>query len=117
MRDQLCPFCGGDDIEFRPHRGAYDYDSIYCHDCKAEFTYYPPHIAEVWNHRTETDGEHCPFGGGEVEFDGSMNYSSLFADVYCPKCRIRFELQGTDAAKTKDKTIAKARKAFARRPA
>ena len=125
MSDSTCPFCGSADVELRPRRGAYDYDSIYCHGCKTEFTYYPTHIVDVWSKRTETDNEHCPFCGGEVEFDGDYNYQYFFADAYCPTCRWMFQFQGTKAAspreegdvlKAREKTIAKARKAFARRP-
>lgn len=126
MADQPCPFCGSDNIELRQRRGAYDYDKIYCNGCKTEFTYHPTHIAHVWNRRTKADGEHCPFCGGEVEFDGNMNGSYFFADAYCPTCGWHFEFQTVNAArptrqdpaaieKAQEKTIAKARKAFARR--
>lgn len=114
-KDRTCPFCGSEDFELRPHQGKYDYDSIYCNECKTEFTYYPPHISSVWNRRENGDGDRCPFCGGMVEFDGSMNYSTLFADAYCPRCRMRFEFQRIHAAKTREKTVAKARTAFARR--
>lgn len=114
-KDEACPFCGSNEIELRQRRGAYDYDSIYCNGCKTEFTYYPPHIAITWNRRVRGDGECCPFCGGMVEFDGSMNWSYLFADAYCPRCHMRFEFQRVTAAKTTEKTIAKARKAFAHR--
>jgi len=126
MSDQPCPFCGSRNIELRLRRGAFDNDSIYCKGCKTVFTYYPTHIGHVWNRRTDTDGEHCPFCGGEVEFDGLMNYSQFHADAYCPTCGWRIEFQGTKAAeaktkteeairKARERTIAKARKAFARR--
>lgn len=126
MTDHPCPFCGSADIEFRQRRGAYDWDAIYCNGCKTEFTYYPTHIADVWNHRTETDSEHCPFCGSKVEFDGNMNSQFLFPDAYCPTCRWRIQFQGVKAATTKkrdadeinkcrERTMAKARKAFARR--
>jgi transcription elongation factor Elf1 len=126
MTDSSCPFCGSTNIELRPRRGAYDNDAIYCNGCKTVFTYYPTHIGHVWNRRTKTDGEHCPFCGGEVEFDGLMNYSQFHADAYCPTCGWRIEFQGTKAAeaktkteeairKARERTIAKAREAFARR--
>ena len=126
MTDHPCPFCGSTDITFRRRSGAYDYDKIYCNGCRTEFTYHPTHIADVWNHRTETDNEHCPFCGGEVEFDGGMNYQYLFPDAYCPTCGWRMEFQGVKAATTtkrdadeinkcRKRTMAKARKAFARR--
>ena len=115
MSDQSCPLCGSTDIEVRFHKSAYDQDSIYCYGCKTEYTLYPEPISERWNRRAEADGEHCPFCGGEVEFDGIMNFQHLFGDTYCPTCRIRFEFQSTSAAKTREKTIAKAKKAFAKR--
>ena len=126
MKDKACPFCGSHDIELRPRRGAYDHDAIYCNGCKTEFTYYPTHIAEMWNRRTETDGEHCPFCGGEVEYAGVMNSQYLFPDAYCPTCRWKIQFQGVKAATTKkrdaneinkcrERTMDKARKALGRR--
>lgn len=113
--DHACPFCGSANVEARLHKGAYDCDSLYCNGCKTEYTLYPENIGIRWNRRAETDGEHCPFCGGDVEFDGVMNYRYMFADAYCPTCRIRIEFQGTNAVKSREKTIARARKAFARR--
>jgi uridine phosphorylase len=61
-----------------------------------------------------------------IGLDGLMNYSQFHADAYCPTCGWRIEFQGTKAAeaktkteeairKARERTIAKARKAFARR--
>lgn len=126
MKDKACPFCGSSNIRLITRAGAYDYDKIYCDGCRTEFTYYPTHIADVWNKRTKTDNEHCPFCGGEVEYDGLMNHQYLFPDAYCPTCGWRIEFQGTKGATTtkrdadeinrcKERTMAKARKAFAKR--
>ena len=126
MKDKACPFCGSTDIELVPRRGRYDYDAIYCNGCKTQFTYYPTHIAEMWDRRTETDGEHCPFCGGEVEYDGAMNDQYLFPDVYCPTCGWKIQFQGVKAATTtkrdvdeirkcRERTVKKAQKAFGRR--
>ena len=112
--DRPCPFCGSKDIDVRLHKSAYDYDKLYCNACKTEYTFYPEHFSTKWNRRADTDGEHCPFCGGDVEFDGLMNYQYMFADAYCPTCRIRIEFQGTNAVKAREKTIARAKKAFAR---
>ena len=115
MSDKPCPFCGSTDIKLHLHKSAYDCDSIYCNGCKTEYTLYPELPSKKWNRRAEADGEHCPFCGGEVEFDGMMNYSQFFADAYCSTCRIHFAFQGVKAVKTREKTIAKAKKAFAKR--
>lgn len=125
MADMPCPFCGSDNINLIRHSGAYDYDKIHCYNCGVEVEYYPPHIADAWNRRAETDGEHCPFCGGEVEF-GTMCYSLYFAEAYCPSCHMRFEFQRTKITlpkerdpekirKAEERNIAKSKKAFARR--
>lgn len=60
--------------------------------------------------------EPCPFCGSEaVEFDGIMNYSTFFADAYCPDCRVRFEFQKAKKGKVESNNLKKAKKAFGRR--
>lgn len=115
MKDKACPFCGSNDIRLVPRTSAYDVDKIYCDGCKTEISYYPTHIATMWNRRTETDAEHCPFCGGEVEFDGVMNHSMFFSDAYCPTCGFRFEFQNSKLPKSADRKEKAARKAFGRR--
>ena len=127
MSDMPCPFCGSHDIRLIGRGGRYDYDKIHCDGCGTEFTYYPTHIADMWNRREDADSEHCPFCGGEVDFDGYMAHqSTAFVGAYCPRCRWRFEFQGVGVTKTRDRTVdgvraamgrdaSKARKAFARR--
>ena len=122
-----CPFCGSTDTSWRGG-GPYSYDQIYCNHCLTEFTFYPPAGAhriggpqltetlERWNQRADTDPDRCPFCGCEaVEFDGIMNYSTFFADAYCPECRVRFEFQRSKIGKVPANNLRKARKAFGRR--
>lgn len=122
-----CPFCGSTDTEWRAG-GAYSYDRVYCNGCLTEFTFYPPagthriggpqltETLERWNQRADPDPDRCPFCGCEaVEFDGIMNYSTFFADAYCPGCRVRFEFQRSKLGKVPANNLRKARKAFGRR--
>lgn len=122
-----CPFCGSTDTEWRAG-GCYSYDHVYCHGCLTEFTFYPPagthriggpqltETLERWNQRADHDQEWCPFCGCEaVEFSGIMNYSTFFADVYCPDCRVRFEFQKAKKGKVESNNLKKARKAFGKR--
>ena len=122
-----CPFCGSTDTSWRGG-GPYSYDQIYCNHCLTEFTFYPPagthriggpqltETLERWNQRADPDPDRCPFcGSGSVEFDGIMNYSTFFADAYCPACRVRFEFQRSKLGKAPANNLRKARKAFGRR--
>ena len=122
-----CPFCGSTDTEWRAG-GRYSYDQVYCNGCLTEFTFYPPagmhriggpqltETLERWNQRADTDPDRCPFCGGDaVEFDGIMNYSTFFADAYCPDCRVRFEFQKAKKGKVESNNLKKARKAFRKR--
>lgn len=122
-----CPFCGSTDTDWIAG-GRYSYDHVYCNGCKTEFTFYPPagecrvggprldETLERWDRRADPDPGRCPFcGGGAVEFDGIMNYSTFFADAYCPDCRVRFEFQRSKLGKVPANNLRKARKAFGRR--
>lgn len=122
-----CPFCGSVDTRWSAG-GPYSYDQIYCNHCLTEFTFYPPagthriggpqltETLERWNQRADTGPDRCPFCGCEaVEFDGIMNYSTFFADAYCPACRVRFEFQRSKLGKVPANNLRKARKAFGRR--
>lgn len=122
-----CPFCGSTDTSWR-EGGPYSYDQIYCNHCLTEFTFYPPagthriggpqltETLERWNQRADPDPDWCPFCGCEaVEFDGIMNYSTFFADAYCPDCRVRFEFQKVRKGKVEVSNLKKAKKAFGRR--
>ena len=122
-----CPLCGSTDTEWRAG-GRYSYDHVYCNGCLTEFTFYPPagthriggpqltETLERWNQRADPDPDRCPFCGCEaVEFDGIMNYSTFFADAYCPACRVRFEFQRTRKGKTGVNDLTRTVKAFGRR--
>lgn len=123
--DEPCPFCGSDDVSWHAG-GKYSYDEVYCHHCLTEMTFYPPEgthrmggpqLMETmgrWERRA--DGGECPFCGGKVEYDGDMNYSTFFADAYCPTCRIRFEFQRAKKGKSEAANAKKAVRAMARRP-
>lgn len=93
-----CPFCGSTDTSWR--EGG-------------------PQLTETlerWNHRSDPDPDRCPFCGCEaVEFDGIMNYSTFFADAYCPDCRVRFEFQKAKKGKVEASNMKKARKTFGKR--
>lgn len=122
-----CPFCGSNDTSWR-EGGPYSYDQIYCNHCLTEFTFYPPagthriggpqltETLERWNGRADVDPDWCPFCGCEaVEFDGIMNYSTFFADAYCPDCKVRFEFQRAKKGNVESNNLKKARKAFGKR--
>ena len=122
-----CPFCGSTDTDWIGG-GRYSYDHVYCNGCLTEFTFYPPagthriggpqltETLERWNQRADPDPDWCPFCGCEaVEFDGIMNYSTFFADAYCPDCRVRFEFQKVKKGKVEANNLKKARKAFGKR--
>ena len=122
-----CPFCGSTDTSWLAG-GQYSYDRVYCNHCLTEFTFYPPagthriggpqrtETLERWNQRADPDQDRCPFCGCEaVEFDGIMNYSTFFADAYCPDCRVRFEFQRAKKGKVEASNLKKARKAFEKR--
>ena len=126
--DKPCPFCGSTDIRYVGRAGRFDNEHVYCNGCKTEFTNIPPHIGTMWNHRAGVDRECCPFCGGDIEYDGIMNYSTLFCDAYCPTCGWRFEFQDSRLPHIDEderdpekldrwgrKCVEKARKAFARR--
>lgn len=122
-----CPFCGSADTSWSAG-GPYSYDHVYCNHCLTEFTFYPPagkhriggpqlgETLERWDGRADSDPDWCPFCGCEaVEFDGSMNYSTFFADAYCPDCRVRFEFQKVKKGKNDSNNLKRAKKAFGRR--
>lgn len=122
-----CPFCGSADTSWSAG-GPYSYDRVYCNHCLTEFTFYPPagthrivgpqlsETIERWNGRADVDTDWCPFCGCEaVEFDGIMNYSTFFADAYCPDCRVRCEFQRVKKGKNHDTNIRRAKKAFCTR--
>lgn len=126
-----CPFCGSTDTDLRPG-GPYSYDQVYCNGCKTEFTFYPPagehrmggpkltETTDRWDSRANDDRGmgpvRCPFCWcGRIEFDGLMNYSTFFADAYCPDCRVRFEFQRVKRGKVPANDLRKAREAFGRR--
>jgi len=123
---RTCPFCGSTDTEWRAG-GPYSYDHVYCNGCKTEFTFYPPagkhriggpklsETIERWNERADTDGEHCPFCGSDVEYDGIMNTMYLFVDAYCPTCRVYYQFQKFPTVKTAAGNLRKAKRAFGRR--
>lgn len=121
-----CPFCGSDDTDLVPG-GRYSYNHVYCNGCLTDFTFYPrpmdglrgkglTNTVERWDGRADPDPERCPFCGCEaVEFDGTMNYSTFFADAYCPDCHVRFEFQRVRRGKVRANDLRKAREAFGRR--
>ncbi len=121
-----CPFCGSHDTSWHPG-GKYSYDRVYCDACCTEFTFYPPEgkhriggpkLNETmgrWDERPETDNEHCPFCGGEPEYDGIMNSTYLFVDAYCPTCRVYYQFQKFPTVKTAAGNLRKAKRAFGRR--
>lgn len=122
-----CPFCGSDDTDLVPG-GTYSYDYVRCNGCLTEFVFYPPagghgiggpqltETLERWDGRADPDPDWCPFCGCEaVEFDGYMNYSTFFADAYCPDCRVRFEFQRVKKGKVEANNLRKARRAFGSR--
>lgn len=121
-----CPFCGSTDTDLRPG-GAYSYNKVYCNGCLTEFTFYPrdsdrlrvkmiDNTLRRWNGRVDPDSERCPLCGCKaIEFDGIMNYSTFFADAYCPDCRVRFEFQRVKKGKSEPNNLRKAKKAFGRR--
>ncbi len=126
-KQEPCPFCGSEDTAWK-EGGPYSYDIIYCEHCLTEFTFYPPagkhriggpqltETLERWNQRADPDPDLCPFCGCDaIEFDGIMNYSSFFADAYCPDCRVRFEFQRAKKGKVEEKNLSKAKKAFGKR--
>ena len=122
-----CPFCGSVDTSWNAG-GSYSYDHVYCNHCLTEFTFYPPagkhsiggpqlgETLERWDGRADSDPDWCPFCGCEaVEFDGIMNYSTFFADAYCPDCRVRFEFRKVRKGKNDSNNLKRAKKAFGRR--
>ena len=122
-----CPFCGSTDTDLIP-AGSFCYPKAYCHGCLTEFTFYPPvgkgHLTDKrldavmdrWDGRAGSDPDRCPFCGGDaVEFDGAMNYSTFFADAFCPGCGVRFEFQRVRRGKVEANNLRKARRAFGRR--
>lgn len=121
-----CPFCGSEKTSWHPG-GKYSYDRIYCDNCHTEFTFFPPagehrmggpkcsETIERWNERADADGEHCPFCGGEPEYDGIMNSMYLFVDAYCPACKVYYQFQKFPTVKTAAGNLKKAKRAFGRR--